>query len=218
MGQTNYFLQTLQHLRSYEEVMLFINQWHFQEEEQEEAVKFLAKEYEEEKLNYPFQAPSFDQAAALWAAKTFYIASQLLLHRKNNVQELEVLLPEYQFGMNASAILSADLTLRFLPDILFQLKVINPEDPLIAVLENHLGNWHFSGIRYSLPVDKLDFTILDFSGCLQQLYVDRTIFYNNRLLALHSKLSMRVKASLGLYAAQWWPELTDTRTYEHELD
>lgn len=216
MNQANYFCQTLQHLRAYEEVLLFANLLQFSEEEQGEAIGFLAKEYAEEALHYPYEAPAFDGAAALWAARTVYMAAQLLLYRENKVAELEALLPAYPHTIGPSAVLSADLTLRFLPDILLQLKAIDPEDALIDVLEAHLKAWHYSGVCYPLPADKLDVTFLTGSPCLFQLYVDRIIFYKNRLLARHPVLESGVKAALGMYAATFWSDFTEKRITEHE--
>lgn len=198
--------------------MLFASQLHFSEEEQLDAVRYLAKEYEEEALNYPFKVPPFDEEAALWAAKIVYTASQLLLYRENKAHELTALLPAYFHPINASAILSADLTLRFLPDILLQLKAIDPEDPLIALLEGHLKTWHYSGICYPLAVEELDFTLLASSACLQQLYTDRIIFYKNQRLALHPEINSGVKATVGIYGPRFWRELPDNRIHEHELD
>ena len=51
--QANYFLQTLEHLRNYEEVMLYANLLQVSPEQELEAMGFLHKEFENEKLNYP---------------------------------------------------------------------------------------------------------------------------------------------------------------------
>lgn len=215
MKPANYFLQTVQHLRQYEEVLLFANLLRVSEEDQKEAVRYLASEYKEEAVNYPYRPPPFDEAAALWAAKTVYVAAQLLLYRENKEADLPPLLPAYEGTVTASAVLSADLLLRFLPDVLLQLKAIDPDDALIAVLERHLRTWHYSGVRYAMPVDALDFSLLQSSPPLRQLYVDRVIQYKNSPLAKHDAIRQGVKASLGLYASPFWNEFK-TKEAEHE--
>jgi hypothetical protein len=216
MSQTNYFLQTLQHLRHYEEVLLFTNLLRFTEDEQKEAVHYLMKEYGEESLNYPFRAPDFNADAAGWAARTLYLASQLLLYREHKEADLPLLFPAYEGEINAAAVLSADLVLRFLPDVILQLKAIDPEDGLIAVLENHLKTWHYSGISYPLPAAELDFEVLASSPSLFQLYIDRVILYKNISLAKHPALKGKVNASLGLYAAVFWDEFKQATITENE--
>lgn len=204
--QPNYFLQTIEHLRHYEEVLLFANLFRINGEEQREAVAYLAKEYREESLGYPCTAPPFDEAAARWAAQTFYTAAQLLLFRQNKEADLPLLLPAYEGAMTAGAVLSADLMLRFLPDIILQLKAIDPDDGLIAVLETHLKTWHYSGVRYPLPAAGLDFSFLTASPPWQQLYADRVIQYKRGDLANHPALAQSVAASLGHYAPQLWSD------------
>lgn len=216
MNQTNYFLQTLHHLRSYEEVLLFNNLLQVTEGNQQEAVDFLAKEHRHESVNYPFAAPPFDGEAALWAAKTVYLASQLLLYREHREADLPSLFTAYQNEMTASAVLSADLVLRFLPDVVLQLKAIDPEDGLIPLLEEQLITWHYSGVRYPLTAEKLNFDWLTSSGCLRQLYVDRVIAAQNLALAKHPQMKQEVAAALGLYAPQLWSRFHQENQIEHE--
>ncbi|RZK12964.1 MAG: hypothetical protein EOO46_01175 [Flavobacterium sp.] len=216
MNQTNYFRQTLQHLRYYEEILLFSNLLQVTESEQQEAVHYLAKEYCDEAVTYPFIAPSFDGEAALWAAKTVYLASQLLLYREHREADLPALFPPYQSGVTPSAVLSADLVLRFLPDVVLQLKAIDPEDALILILETHLTTWHYSGIRYALVVDSLNFSSLQSSPCLEQLYVDRAIASQNLLLAKHPAIRQNVSAALGMYAPQLWSRFHQEIQIENE--
>ena len=211
----NYFLQTLQHLRQQQEVLLFANLLLVSEEEQSEAISYVAGEYEEEAVNYPHISPPFNEAAALWAAKIFYTASQLLLYRENKGTDLPLLLPAYEGDVTAGAMLSADLVLRFLPDVILQLKAVDPDDALIAVLETHLKTWHYSGIRYPLAIESLAFSALQTSPCLQQLYTDRVIHYKNISLAKHDAVKPFVQASLGLYAPHWWSDFKTEET-DHE--
>lgn len=215
--RTNYFLQTLEHLRNYEEVMLYANLLEVSNEQELEAIEFLRKEFENEKLNYPSdKIESFDAGAALWAAKTIYTSAQLMLYRENKDTELELLMPSYPRPISASAQLSADLVLRFLPDIITHLKMINADDAVIKILEKHLVQWHFSGIKYSLNYEELDFSLVVAGRCLMQLYIDRVIEYKRISLAKHPALINGVKASLGIFADVYWNDFEQLLISEND--
>ena len=218
MNQTNSFLNTLQHLRYYEEILLFSNLVDVAESEERAAIQYLAKECSEESINYPFSAPPFDPSAALWGARTLYRASQLLLYREHKHSDLPYLFPEFEGDLNPGAVLSADLFLRFLPDVLRQLEFIDPEDVLIQILEGHLRKWHYSGVRHALPVDILKFEVVTSSPCLFQLYVDRVFLHKNLILAKHPALTEKVRASLGMYAGEFWEEFNQATIIEHEAN
>lgn len=70
-----------------------------------------------------------------------------MLYRKNEEQDIAILLPSFISPISPSAHLSADLVLRFLPDIIKQLKLIDPEDALIGILERQLVQWYYSGVH-----------------------------------------------------------------------
>ena len=135
---TPYFLKMIRTLRQQEEIMLYGNILQVTDAEAREVVVFLEKEYEAEALNYPYSIPSFDDTAALWAAKTVYIAAQLILYRETKNEALPLILPDFTGDVTPAAILSCDLCLRFLPTMIVQLKAIDSEDELIQVLENLL--------------------------------------------------------------------------------
>ena len=196
-----------QHLRYYEEVMLYGNLLHVSDEDGAVAVAYLESEYMNEALEYPFEAPRFDAEAALWAAKILYTATQLLLYREHKEKDLESLLPEFKGEINASAMLSADITLRFLPPVITQLKGIDPEDKLIEILSEHLVTWHYSGIAFPLLTAQLRFNVVDSNQCLQQLYVNRVLETKKTELAKHPTLAASVRASLSIFSNFFWNEL-----------
>lgn len=202
----NYFLNMVQHLRQHEEVMLFGNILHIHDTDAAETVAYLQEEYRRECLEYPYSAPPFDAAAALWAAKTMNMAAQLLLYRENKPDDLGVLFPAFDREINRAAILSADLCLRFLPDTLRELKIIDSLDPLILILENILQQWHYSGIHYPLDLSKADLETGLADPCMRQLYLDRIIHYKNISLAQHELFRNHISGALGLYAPDYWKE------------
>lgn len=203
----NYFLEMIQTLRKQEEVILYGNILHVNEKYTESVTNFLYTEYQKEIVEYPdSNTPEFDSEAALWAAKTIYIAAQLLLYRENKETDLDLLLADYTAIRNASSVLSADLCLRFLPDILMQLKMIDSEDALIEILERKIVYWHYSGINYSLPLEQLDFDSMFAEDGLKRLYLNRIITYKKIDLANHPSCKENIAGYLGMYADQFWKE------------
>lgn len=176
---------------------------------------FLSAEYAREALDYPYTAPAFDPEAALWAAKTVYTAAQLMLYREHNVSDLETLFPSFQGEMNASTALSADLCLRFVPALLHQVELIDPDDKLIPLLRKELHHWHYSGVGYPLNTEETDFTAVTESPCWMRLYCDRITQHRNEKLALHPAFSRQILADLGDYADRFWKNLISTTT-NHE--
>lgn len=199
-----YFLDMIKHLRQQEAVLLYARVLTTDNSESNLVIDFLRTEYQREALSYPFNAPEFDADAALWSAKLIYHAAQLMLYREQEASNATALLDDYKGKMNASAILSSDLCLRFLPDLLIHFKLINQEDELIPLLETILTRWHYSGVNYDLNIEQLDFNPILSHPSLQQLYVDRVITYKKLYLAHTPQLKPFVTASLGLFAQDFW--------------
>jgi hypothetical protein len=200
----NYFLMMLKAIREQEEIILYDNILQISETQQHQVSEYLRQVYHRESLEYPYQTPPYDIHAGIWAAQTLYMAAQLLLHRQHNSSDLGVLIPDFTGQKTPSAILSADLSLRFLPDIIQKLDEINPEDELIPILEKHLYHWHYSGISHGLLVEKLDFSIEISNPCVQQLYANRIIEFQRKPLAETPSFSTIVGASLGIFAKDYW--------------
>ncbi|MFT2010994.1 hypothetical protein ACMA1I_20140 [Pontibacter sp. 13R65] len=204
----NLFLHTLLQLRQQEEIIIFGNMLEITVPEEEEAAAFLTTEFNSECLEYPFTAPEFEKPAALWGARTIYLSAQLLFYRENQVEDLNALLPPYKGKITSASILSADLCLRFLPSILSHLKIIDPDDPLINLLEEHLHNWNFSGVNYSLDNSKLEFATVATDKCLLQLYANRVTAHRNLTLAQHPVFKNLILSNLGIFKDELWKELT----------
>ncbi len=194
----------LRAIREHEEVILYNNILHVSEQEQHQAIDFLNQEYQKESIDYPHKAPSFDSNAALWGAKTLYHSAQLVLYRENKDADLEKIIPNFSGEITPNAILSADLCLRFIPEILTQLKLIDAEDKLIEVLEKLLEKWHYSGISHEIPVENFDFNTILSDACVRQLYINRIIDYKNLKLATHPALQKHLIANLGIHGNEFW--------------
>jgi MoxR-vWA-beta-propeller ternary system protein len=199
-----YFATMIKQVRQQEDIMLYGNILTIDQLESIETIEFLRNEYEREALEFPYTAPPFDKDAALWGAKTVYIAAQLILYRENRDTELSVLLPPFSAELTPSAIVSADLCLRFIPDMLIQLKLIDTEDALIALLEEQLCVWHYSGVKYPLKTELPDFQKITSNDCLYQLYINRIIEYKKLHLAKLPEFKEGVAANLGMFPQVLW--------------
>lgn len=204
----------IRQLRQYEEVMLYGNLLHITPADLESVTVFLADEYTRESLQHPSGAPPFDAAAAGWSAQMVYKVAQLILYRENKPEDLRALLPLFNAERNASAILSADLCLRFIPVMRQHLHLIDPEDPLLELLDELMIQWHYSGIAGSPDISKLDFAPIVSSTSLLVLYSERIIYYRKTELARHPVFIETIRASLGIYSDSLWKELKDVITSE----
>jgi hypothetical protein len=206
----NYFLDSIRHLRNHEEMIIY-DRFNPQGLAGEDAVRqFLQEEYEHERVEYPGTCPEFEPDAALWAARTVYIASQFLLYRDKGLPATREYLLPYPAGRTPGAILSADLCLRFLPSIMEKAKELNSEDWLVTILEEHLRTWHFSGVGYPLTIEGLDWDRILANDCVKQLYVDRVISRKAKALAEVPALRREIMAALGAWSNHIWKELLST--------
>jgi hypothetical protein len=202
----NYFYDTIYQLRTKEALILYDKVLEFKPSDEEVMKAFLGMEYEEELLNYPFSAPFFNAEAAFWGAKTVYMACQVLLYREHDVRELGSLLPPFSGEITAEAMLSADLCLRFLPQILTEAKFIDPEDALIPILEVLLAQWHYSGVGVAIELEQMDFEPVFSNSCLEQLYIDRVIEKKDVKRAEQPRLKEKIGATMGNYLEDYWKE------------
>lgn len=176
------------------------------DEERPIAEGYLQAVYAQEALEYPHQAPAFDAVAARWAAELVYHAAQLLFHRGTVLNELEHYFVPYTGIVDAGAILSADLSLRFVPLLLDKLKELNSEDFLLDLLQKALLPWHYALIGTDWrPALTKDWSELDRNPCLHQLYTDRVIMAQDLELASVPVLYHAILASLGDYIEEAWP-------------
>lgn len=204
---SQYFYDAIYGLRQHEEIVLHDKLLQYIPEDEVLVQNFLQIEYDNESLNYPFSPPAFDAAAALWAAKTTYTSCQLILFRENKEAELPLLLPAYHGGKDAGAILSADLCLRFLPQIVRQTKQVDPDDQLIEIIDAHLSLWHYSGIGYSKAVLDVNDAIFN-NDCLLQLYADRVVEKKDIDRAKQVPLLQKIKADMGIFSSVFWKTIT----------
>lgn len=204
----SYFLEAIQRLRQTEEMILLDKIFDISTVENQKVIEFLAAEYEKEKWTYSSVAPPFEPLAALWGAKTMYFACQYLLNRSQAIKEVQANLVDFEGAMSAGAMLSADLCLRFLPQVATQTRLIDPDDALFFILEKFLYKWHYSAISYSFKTEKVNF---DFKNealfqdkCFFRLYLDRIAARKDIVLAQNSFFAPHIKGDFGMYQTEFW--------------
>jgi hypothetical protein len=201
-----HFSQMIKKLRKHEVVLLYANNLVIAENDAQACLNFLQKEFERESLNFPHQPPAFDSKAALLGARVIYLASQFLLYRENKPKDLPGMFPEFDGKKNPAAMLSADLCLRFLPDLIEELELIDITDELIGLLKNLLVQWPYSALLLKSDSNKIAFSLLTTDPCLHQLSADRITARHKIGLAQLPEFSTLIESNLSIYKQDLWPE------------
>lgn len=195
------FYDVIIHLRKHEAILFHSRLVDVSQDEQTDVITFLKEEYQRESLDFPFRAPQFDGEAAIWAAKIVFFASQLLLIRDATLSTVEDEFKSYERALTPGAILSADLCLRFLPEVFQRIYDLDATDPILPILEKILLRWHYSGMNI-VKDEVLDFDAVLADKCLSQLYVDRVIQEENKNIAACPEIKPLIQASLGNHFAE----------------
>lgn len=148
------FLDTMFRLRNDECITIFTDIQKISKKEEQDLADYLESEFEKERLEFLSDKINYNSEAAVWAAKVLYHSAQLYLIRKDTAKDLEKLIPQFKTTYEISSFLSADLSLRFLSQIILTLQSADTEDPLIKILESILTQFHYSGIGFELDLEK----------------------------------------------------------------
>ncbi len=206
MKTASSFFKTLYELRKAGNLIIFSKLQVVSNTDAAEVIDLLRSEFELESLEYP-TAPGFDAANALWAAKTIFYSAQLLLIRENTIKDLVQLFPEINGEITLAAKLSADLSLRFLPEIYTQLNIADSKDPLLPVLERYLKQFHYSSIGSDIEPEVADWPSELADPVYRKLYLDRIVAKKDYKRAEIPYINQLLHAAFGLYKSQFWQSL-----------
>lgn len=201
------FLDTLFLLRKEECITIFTDLHEISKNEEQDAADYFESEFEKERLEFLSDQISCDQKTAVWAAKVLYHSAQLYLIRKDTAKDLEKLIPQFIGKRDVSSLLSADLSLRFLPQIISSLQIADPEDPLIKILENILQQFHYSGIGFDLNLEKINWEEELKDKTYRKLYLERIVEKKAYNLAEIPYINQLLMAEFGIYKEIFWREL-----------
>lgn len=201
------FLETLFLLRKEGALTIFSDLKTLTKKEENEAEDFFESEFEKERLDFLSDKISFNKESAIWAAKILYHSAQLYLIRKDTAKDLEKLIPQYQDEKDVSSILSADLSLRFLPQLLDALQLADSTDPLVKMLENISYQFHYSGIGLDLNLEKINWEEELKDKTYRKLYLERIVEKKAYKLAEISYINQLLIAEFGMYKDIFWREL-----------
>jgi hypothetical protein len=206
LSTKNNILQTIHHLRTSGQFVLYTNKPKVTASELNDLGDFLEQEYENEILNYPFEAPKFDKEAAVWGAKMIYFAAQFLAHRHEEPKDLNKYFEVLTGESTVARCLSADLSLRFLAFIIKELEAIDYEDWLVKILKTRVQKFPYStigqGLELELNIDEL--TKLFENQCFKTLFTDRVIEKKDIRLTEHTIIHENIAIHLGEHTNHFW--------------
>lgn len=199
------FLETMYQLRTSEHIILYDKILKITAEEEKEVTEFLKDEYDKEVLNYPFKAPAFEPDAALWAAKVLYFSIQLLINRADTHKEIPALLVPYKGSVTAATMLSADLCLRFLPQVVSELKRIDADDEIIPILDHFMKQFFYSNIGFTEEA-MIPAIQLPADHCFNQLLLNRVVEQQDLKVAQVPAIHKMLQANFGDYSTLFWKD------------
>ena len=173
-----------------------------------DATNALRQMYERDALDMPFSVPEFTESSAIWAATYLYRAVQCSLMRDIDEAQVKGLLLSFPNEKNASIIYSADLMLRYLPDLWNLAKGLAPDDILVILLRQIAHEFPFSSI--GIPLEgNADLDIILAQNSLKLAYIDRIILAKDFNRINDERLIILAKEILGNQANILAPEMKE---------
>jgi hypothetical protein len=178
----------------------------FANDDLEASLVLLRDFYDKDILYMPYNAPAFNEAAALWAAKYIFYVCQLILLRDVDEAKLQQYLQGFEGEQSSEACYNADLMLRFLPDFLRLASGLSPEDPLVANLKQTALQWPYSAVGIKNVNPTITPAILN-DDSLRYAYIDKIIQYKDTGKLGGAVEKELLKEVLGEHQAILWPGL-----------
>ena len=207
MKTNSNFLNTIHQLRAEENIVFCTDKNKVSNEEEEDVISYLELEYEQESLNYPFSPPVYNGKAAIWAAKYVYLCAHFSLFRIEKIENVSKLLVPYQGEIDVAAILSADLTLRFLPYIYKHIKEIDSSDAILPKIEETMKRFYYSSIGANVDLDFFNLEMLFKNDCFKQLFLNRIIAHKSYKSATNKMVMQGLFEIFGTHKDNFWKEL-----------
>jgi hypothetical protein len=147
-----------------------------------------------------YDAPRLVPVVARWAAERLYRACQFLVYRDVEADEVRegCAVPCPVAAVSPDVCYSADLILRYLPDVFALARGIAREDPLIDGLRGLALAWPLSSV--GMPeVGEVDVSGFIRHPGLRRLYADRIMERNDRSRLGDAAVVAAVREAIGAY-------------------
>lgn len=169
-----------------------------------DAEKVLDQFYRDDALAMLAEVPVFHPEAACSAAQFIYNAVQLIINRNLDEETVEQHLDGLPEPASPEIIYSADLTLRYLPELFGLARGLSPLDIVVKKLKETATRWPFSSVGIELEGEYMLENILGHPS-LKCAYTDRILTQKDINRAQHPQVTPLISLALGNYAAQLWP-------------
>lgn len=176
----------------------------FSDEDKQAATQRLREYYELQKQELTATVPAFDGPAAIWAAGFLYRAVQLVMLRDLGDEVVNKLLTPYDGAVTPEAVLSVDLSFRYLPNLVGLAKGLAPEDVLVKRLHEAAVQWPFSSVGMKVEGD-FNLDVILNNTCVRRSYIDRIITARDIKRSNNPQIKEYIKEELGDYGHVLWP-------------
>lgn len=178
----------------------------FDETDNELAVEILKQYYARDIVDMPYTPPAFNATAALWGAQYIYLCTQLTVLRQLGEEEVKNYLKGYEENLSPEVVYSADLMLRFLPQLFNLAKGLAPADILVTIMQNTATNWPFSSVGIEVT-ETFNTAIIFQHPTLKYSYADRIITHKDLKRALlDDEIKNTITEVLGAHTTTLWPQ------------
>lgn len=168
-------------------------------------IQLLEQYYQEDIQEMPGTAPAYNPQAAYWGAKYFFRAVQLAVLRDEGEAVINEKLVAFTETVDAAAMYSADLILRYLPSLLQLAKGLSPADILVKKLELTAAAWPFSAAGIETRVLSNEAVIFS-DPSLRITYLDRLITSKDIKKIKGTEMQEQLISATGLHLETFWPE------------
>jgi len=176
------------------------------EDDVQSSLIILREFYEHDVFTMPGEPLTFDSDAAAWAARYIFYVSQLILLRDVDEDVMKGYLSPFEGVQSAEAIYSADLLLRYLPDLFRLGSGLSPGDPLVANMEKTALAWPYSSIGLKDITAEIPHEVLN-NDSLKLAYIDRVIDKKDTGRLSGAVEKELLKEVLGNHGQLLWPGL-----------
>lgn len=176
----------------------------FTDEDKQAATQRLREYYELQKQELMATVPAFDAPAAIWAASFLYRSIQLVMLRDLGDEVVNKLLTPYDGVITPEAVVSVDLSFRYLPNLVALAKGLAPEDVLVKRLHEAAVQWPFSSVGMKVE-GEFNIEVILNNACVCRSYVDRIITARDVKRSNNPQVKEYIKEALGDYGHVLWP-------------